>query len=80
VVVGWEKKCPVYARQVFDESLSIRARLREDKRNKTRSMECSGRLKGSRGMSVARGIGLGRFLMPQGMPMATHGIENERED
>jgi hypothetical protein len=39
-----EKKCPVCARQVFDESLSIRARSREDDRSSKKSLACLGRL------------------------------------
>jgi hypothetical protein len=45
------------ARQVFDETLSTRARLREAKRKSTREMACSGMIKGSRGMLLARWLG-----------------------
>jgi hypothetical protein len=45
------------ARHVFDETLSTRARLREAERKSTREMACSGMIKGSRGMLLARWLG-----------------------
>jgi hypothetical protein len=55
--VGSGRGHQLNARQVFDESLSTRARLREAERKSTREVACSGMIKGSRGMLLARWLG-----------------------
>jgi hypothetical protein len=69
--VGLEGGRRTRARQVFDTKQAFRARSRESKGNGKNSMACLGRLKGSRGRSVARGLGLGRWFVSCGMPLAT---------
>jgi hypothetical protein len=77
MVRGWVKRKSVgsgregrtLARQVFDETTSTRARLRQTERNMKMVMACLGRLNGAQGRLVVRWLGQRCWFHKWDMPM-----------